>query len=134
MNNCIFCKIVNNELPSMKIFEDEYTLAFMDIAKDVDGHIVVVPKKHIKNIMDCDYETLNHVMKSAKAIANHLVEQCGYDGINVLNASGESADQSVPHLHFHLIPRKNGDGIDAWPVFNGAQREIADVYNEISMI
>jgi histidine triad (HIT) family protein len=60
MEGCIFCKIVKGDAPSMKVFEDEFTLAFMDVAKDVDGHILVVPKKHIKNILDCDNDTLEY--------------------------------------------------------------------------
>ena len=58
--DCIFCKIVNGEIPSLKVYEDEYTMVFMDIAKDVDGHMVAIPKKHIKNILDCDVDTLSH--------------------------------------------------------------------------
>ena len=111
--DCVFCKIISGDIPSFKIYEDEYTLAFMDIAKDVDGHIVVIPKAHIKSILDCDVGTLNHLMFTVKKIANHLVDNCGYDGVNLLNASDESAGQSVPHFHIHIIPRKNNDGIDA---------------------
>ena len=92
--DCVFCKIISGYIPSFKIYEDEYTLAFMDIAKDVDGHIVVIPKVHVKSILDCDVGTLNHLMLTVKKIANHLVDNCGYDGVNLLNASDESAGQS----------------------------------------
>ncbi|MDE7293301.1 MAG: HIT family protein [Oscillospiraceae bacterium] len=131
MEDCIFCKIVNGSVPSKVVFEDEHTMAFMDIAGDVDGHIVVIPKKHCNNILDCDEETLGRLMKTVKKLADHLVDNCGYDGVNLLNASGESAGQSVPHFHIHIIPRKNGDGIDAWPKFNGAKRDVEDVFKEI---
>lgn len=117
----------------MKVFEDEYTLAFMDIAKDVDGHILVIPKKHVKNILDCDVETLNRVMSVVKKVSNHLVDYCGYDGVNLLNASDESAGQSVPHFHIHIIPRKEGDKIDAWPQFTGAENELEETYKRIVM-
>ena len=103
----------------------------MDIAGDVDGHIVVIPKNHCNNILDCDEKTLGRLMKTVKKIADHLVNDCGYDGVNLLNASGESAGQSVPHFHIHIIPRKNGDGIDAWPKFNGAKRDVNEIFNEI---
>lgn len=132
--DCIFCKIINNQILSMKVYEDEYTLAFMDIAKDVDGHIVVIPKKHVKNILDCDVETLSHLMETIKRVSNHLVESCGYEGVNLLNASGESADQSVGHFHIHIIPRKPNDGIDAWPHFNGAKCEISEMYEKLKMM
>lgn len=131
---CIFCKIVKGEIPGMKVYEDENTLVFMDIAKDVDGHMVAVPKKHVKNILDCDVSTLNSLMETVKKVSNHCVEKCNYDGINLLNASDESAGQSVPHFHIHIIPRKKKDGIDAWPQFQGTDSEISEIYERIKMI
>ena len=68
----------------------------------------------------------NHIRRTAG-------ENCGYDGVNLLNASGESAGQSVPHFHIHIIPRKKGDGIDAWPAFSGARRNLKEVYEELRM-
>jgi histidine triad (HIT) family protein len=100
---CIFCKIIKGEIPSYKIYEDEYTYAFLDIAKDVDGHTLVIPKKHVENVLDCDNETLRHVIDTAKLISNYYVNECGYDGVNILNANDASAQQSVFHLHFHII-------------------------------
>ncbi len=131
--NCVFCEIVKGNIPSLKIYEDEHTLVFMDIAKDVDGHMVAIPKKHVKNLLDCDVETLNHLMAAVKKVANHCVEDCGYDGVNLLNASDESAGQSVPHFHIHIIPRKNNDCIDAWPNFEGAKYDLEEVYNALKM-
>ncbi len=128
---CVFCRILRGELPGMLVYEDNWTAAFLDIAKDVDGHILVVPKKHVCSLLDCDGETLGHVMDSVKALSDHLVERCGYDGVNLLNASGESAGQSVPHFHIHLIPRKTGDGVDAWPKFPGAKLELEAVFENI---
>ena len=134
MSNCIFCKLISGAMPSMRVYEDENTLVFMDIAKDVDGHILAVPKKHCMNILDCDESTLTNLMKTVKKVSKHLVENCGYDGVNLLNASGESAGQSVPHFHIHIIPRKSGDKIDAWPPFDGAERKIEDIFREITML
>lgn len=132
--NCVFCKIIDGALPCFKVYEDDDVLAFMDIAGDVDGHLLVVPKKHVKSILDCDGETLAHLMTAVKRISNHLVDNCGYDGVNLLNASDESAGQSVPHFHIHIIPRKVGDELDTWPKFNGATREIEEIYEKIKMI
>lgn len=122
--NCIFCKIIKGEIPSYKIYEDEYTYAFLDIAKDVDGHTLVIPKKHVVNILDCDEKTLSHLSNTVKKICNHYVDNCGFDGCNILNASGESAQQTVMHFHIHIIPRKKDDGVDAWPKFNGSKQEL----------
>ena len=134
MSDCIFCKIASGEIQSMRVYEDAETLAFMDLAKDVDGHVLVIPKKHCKNILDCDTETLSAVMNTVKKVSIHLTEKCGYDGVNLLNASDESAGQSMPHFHIHIIPRRKNDGIDAWPAFAGAKEEIADVFERIRML
>ena len=133
MSDCIFCKIASGEIQGMRVYEDAETLAFMDLAKDVDGHVLVIPKKHCKNILDCDAETLSAVMNTVKKVSLHLTEKCGYDGVNLLNASDESAGQSMPHFHIHIIPRRKNDGIDAWPSFVGAKEEIADVFGRIRM-
>ena len=114
----------------MKVYEDAYTLVFMDIAKDVDGHMVAIPKKHVESILDCDAETLSHLMAAVKKVADHCVE-VGYTGVNLLNASGESAGQSVPHFHIHIIPRREDDGVDAWPTLPGASREIESVWETL---
>ena len=124
MENCVFCKIISGEFSSRKIYEDDNTLAFLDISKDVDGHILVVPKKHCKNILDCDNDSLNAVMQTVKKVSNHLVDNCGYDGVNMLNCSDESAGQTVPHFHVHIIPRKKDDNINAWPSFSGANEDL----------
>lgn len=134
MSDCVFCRIAAGEVQGLRVFEDEKTLAFMDIAKDVDGHILVIPKQHCKSILDCDRETLNAVMDTVQRVSLHLTEKCGYDGVNLLNASGECAGQSVPHFHVHIIPRRQNDQIDAWPEFEGAKEDITDVFNHIRMV
>lgn len=131
--DCIFCKIIKGDIPSFKIYEDEYTYAFLDIAKDVDGHTLVIPKKHVVNILDCDEETLNHVSKTIKKICNHYVDNCGFAGCNILNASGKAAQQSVFHLHFHIIPRKNDDEVDAWPNFKGAKESLESWHEKLKV-
>ena len=128
MDNCIFCKIIKGDIPSYKLYEDEYTYSFMDIANDIDGHILVVPKKHVTNVLDCDNDTLHHVADTIKLISNLLVDKCGYDGVNILNASGECAGQTVFHLHFHIIPKKNNDGISAWPKLLGGVNGVEATY------
>ncbi len=114
-NDCIFCKIIKGEIPSNKVYEDDFTYAFLDLSNDGNGHILVIPKKHCINILDCDEETLARVMATVKLISNHLVENCGFGGVNVLNASGKDAEQSVFHLHFHILPRMKNDGFKTFP-------------------
>ena len=131
--DCIFCKIINQEIPSYKIYEDEYVYAFLDIAKDIDGHTLVVPKKHFVNVLDCDSKTLGHVMNAINIISKHYVNDLGFDGVNILNASGEAAEQSVFHLHFHIIPRKNDDGLHTFPKLPGSKKELEEMHKLLKL-
>ena len=131
--DCIFCKIAAGELPSKKVYEDEHTLVFMDIAGDVDGHMLAIPKRHFESILDCDGETLNRLMRTVKLVATHCVKNCGYDGVNLLNANGESAGQSVPHFHIHIVPRKSGDAVTAWPNFVGAKSDPDAIWQTLKL-
>lgn len=133
MEDCIFCKIISGAIPCMKIYEDEYTLAFLDIARDVDGHILVIPKVHVTSIYDCNTDTLHHLMDTVKKVSVHCIHSCGYEGVNLLNASGISAGQSVPHFHIHLIPRKADDSIDAWPQFHGGEKSLEEMFDKLKM-
>lgn len=132
--DCIFCKIINGERPCKKVYEDEHTMVTMDKAGDADGHMLVMTKKHVNNILDCDIETLNHLMATVKKVSNHCVDNCGYEGINLIGTNGRGADQSVPHFHMHIIPSKKDDGIEAWPEFGGAKHDIDEIYEKIRMI
>lgn len=133
MENCIFCKIIAGEIPGMKIYEDEYTYAFLDIAKDVDGHTLVIPKKHSESLLECDSETLGHVMDSVKKISSHYVKNCEYEGVNLFNCTNECAGQSVFHFHMHIIPRKSGDGIKGVPSFDGAKNPLEETLGKLKI-
>lgn len=109
MKDCVFCKIVKGEIPCYKIYENESVLAFLDIANDFLGHTLVIPKKHCKSVLDASPENLQAVILAVQKISRHYTENCGFDGVNIFNANNESAEQSVFHLHFHIIPRKSGD-------------------------
>ncbi len=102
---CIFCKIINNEIPSYKVYEDEDVLAILDIAQVTKGHTLVMPKKHYDNILDCDPEVLKKVISVTQKLANELKGKLDAPGLNILSNCGEVAGQSVDHLHFHIIPR-----------------------------
>ena len=133
MNNCIFCKIIKGEIPTNKIYEDDKTLAFLDISKDLYGHTLVIPKKHFKNILDCEKEYLEAVINTVKKVSKHYVDNCGFDGINILNANESSAEQSFFHLHFHILPRKENDGLHTYPELNKQDLDLADVANKLKL-
>ncbi len=134
MCDCIFCKIIKGDIPSYKIYEDEFTYAFLDIACDSVGHILVIPKKHCTNVLDCDSVHLVHVAYAVQKISQHLVDNCGFDGVNIMNASGKAAQQSVFHLHFHIIPRKNDDGMDTWPLHDKLQLDLAEICKQLTLV
>lgn len=115
MEDCIFCKIIRGEIPSNKIYEDEFTYAFLDLNNDGNGHVLVIPKQHCVNVLDCDSDVLGKVANTIKIVSKHLVDNCGFSGVNILNASGEDAEQSVFHLHFHILPRRAEDAFKVFP-------------------
>ena len=113
MNNCIFCKIINKEIPSNIVYEDDKFLAFLDIAKATNGHTILIPKKHSRNVLECDDETLSEMIVVAKKIALNLTSKLGADGCNILTNCNEVAGQTCFHFHIHIIPRYNDlDGFE----------------------
>mgnify|MGYP003374041052 CR=1 FL=1 len=91
---CIFCKIVANEIPSSCIYEDETVMAFLDISQVTKGHTLVIPKKHYDSFLDCDKETLAHLIQVAQMLANRIIERTGAKGMNILSNVNEIAGQS----------------------------------------
>lgn len=127
MKDCVFCKIVAGEIPCYKIYEDDFILAFLDISNDAYGHTLVIPKKHYESVRTCDNATLCRVIEACKMLGNHFCEDCGYDGYNIFNNTGKAAQQEIPHLHFHLYPRKFGDGHDGCAHFSGCDAPFEEV-------
>lgn len=103
--SCIFCRITAHDIPSSVIYEDEKVMAFLDLSQVTKGHTLVVPKKHYENILECDPETLSHMIQVTQMLAKRIMERCHAKGVNILNNCNEVAGQSVMHLHFHIIPR-----------------------------
>lgn len=127
MKDCLFCKIIAGEIPSYKIYENEHTFAFLDIANDCDGHILVLPKKHCRNLLDADMETLSAVMQSVQKISKHLVDNCGFAGVNIINNNEQCAEQSVFHLHVHILPRKADNKNYLFPTLEKNEESLEEV-------
>ena len=123
--DCVFCKIRDGQIPSMKIDEDERTLTFMDINPLNSGHCLVVIKTHAATVFDADVRDLEAAMATAKRVAVAIQEALKPDGLNMLQANGAAAFQSVPHFHLHLIPRwaHDGKGFD-WKLVPGHREAI----------
>jgi histidine triad (HIT) family protein len=106
--NNLFAKILRGELPCYKVYEDDKTLAFLDIMPRAPGHVLVLPKAPARNILDISPDDLAHVMKIAQKIAKVSVETFGADGITIQQFNESAGGQVVFHLHVHVIPRKTG--------------------------
>ncbi|KGX83209.1 HIT family protein [Pontibacillus marinus] len=107
--DCIFCKIIDGEIPSAKVYEDEHVYAFLDISQVTKGHTLVIPKQHTKDIYGTDEKVAETLFARVPKIANAIKETYQPVGLNVLNNNEEPAGQSVFHLHIHLIPRYGSD-------------------------
>ena len=113
MEDCIFCKIVNGEIPSYKIYEDDNFLAFLDISQVTKGHTLVIPKKHYQDIFEIDEKAMAETYTLVNKLAKKIVEKTGASGVNILNNNKEIAGQTVFHYHVHIIPRyDNNDKIN----------------------
>jgi histidine triad (HIT) family protein len=131
--SCIFCKIVSRELPAEIVDEDERTLAFMDIAPATRGHALVIPRAHSADLLSVPDEDLQAVSVAARRLAARMKERLGADGVNLLNACGSAAWQTVFHFHVHVIPRYRDDPLRLpWVPSEGDPGEIADAAQELA--
>lgn len=130
--DCIFCKIVAGQIPATKIYENKVLLAFLDIGPVSDGHTLVVPKQHFQRLHDCPSQLLGQITSTLGKIAKAVADAMDSDGYNVLCNNGKAAGQLVDHLHFHIIPRKTGDGVfNRWPAYKYDQGKIDQIAAKI---
>ena len=123
--DCVFCKIRDGQIPSVKIYDDEWTFAIMDINPLNDGHLLVIPKAHAPTVYEIAEDHLGRTAVVARRVALALQKALRPDGLNILQANGAAAFQSVPHLHLHLIPRWSGDGKGFdWKLIKGDPEKI----------
>ena len=108
MSDCLFCKIIAGEIPCHKLYEDERTIAFLDIFPVSEGHTLVLPKSHATQLLDSSNEDALAIMATVKKITQAILEAVAGDGFNLGMNNGESAGQEVPHTHLHIMPRKTG--------------------------
>lgn len=108
----IFTKIINREIPANIIYEDNYVIAILDIMPITKGHTLVIPKKEFKDIFEIDLEYMGYISNAILKISKALKKAYNLEGLNILNNNGEISGQSVPHIHFHLIPRYNQNDIE----------------------
>ncbi|CAN2200934.1 Hit Diadenosine tetraphosphate (Ap4A) hydrolase and other HIT family hydrolases [Candidatus Nanopelagicaceae bacterium] len=133
MSDCIFCKIVEGSIPSYKVYEDDFTYAFLDIFPANRGHTLVIPKKHVKDIHEADAQTYGQVAATAKVVADLLNAQLGSDGTTVFQMSREAGWQTVFHLHMHVIPRWKDDGLHKpWDIAPATESDLLEVLQQLT--
>ena len=110
MNDCIFCKIAQKEIPAAVLYEDEDVLVFMDIGPIVKGHLLGISKKHYDPVTETPDDLLAKLHITAKRMAQTQLNALGADGVNIMQNNGKASGQEVPHIHIHVIPRYKDDG------------------------
>lgn len=108
---CVFCKIINNEIPCYKVYEDDQVIAFLDISQVTHGHTLVIPKKHYENIFVLDEAIAGELYKAVVKVSNILKKGLNLTDLNIINNNGPVAGQTVNHYHIHLVPRYPDDGV-----------------------
>lgn len=128
MDNCVFCRIVNGELPCWKVYEDDDVFAFFDVNPVNEYHTLVIPKQHHKDIFDIPENLLVAITKAIKQITSTLKEKVGIENLQIVNSSGSEAQQDVFHIHFHIVPRNKEDGQN---IIWTPKPELKEKYNEL---
>jgi len=112
MSECPFCQIANHEIDTYRVYEDEDTVAFLDVNPVSKGHLLVVPKQHSEQLTGLDRKATDALFNTVRTMTEALQDSMGPDGVNVLQNNGEGAGQEVRHVHVHVIPRYTHDGFD----------------------
>ena len=132
MGDCIFCKIANGEIPSATLYEDEEFRVILDLGPASKGHSLILPKKHAANIYELPEETAGKAMILAKKMARKLTDALNCDGFNIVQNNGEIAGQTVFHVHMHLIPRYEGDGVGlTWKPGQLSDEDKEEILNKV---
>ena len=132
MDNCIFCKIVNGEIGSNTVYEDDYFKAIMDISPSAMGHVIILAKNHAEDIFEMTEEDLSKALIVARKVARAVKAATGCDGINILQNNGVAAGQTVFHYHIHVVPRFDDDTVKIkWEALSVEMDEISVMAEKI---
>ena len=127
MTDCIFCKLVAGQIPATRVYEDEHTLAFMDLGQVNPGHVLVAVKKHAANVFELEEAQAEAVARAVLKISRALKKAFAPEGLSVYQANGKPAGQTVFHYHVHVLPRHAGDGMElVWLVKNPTREKLEE--------
>jgi len=129
--DCLFCKIIAGEIPSYNIYEDGEITAFLDISPVNNGHTLVLPKKHVENLLEMDDETISSVFIKVRDISKAVMKSMNADGFNIEINNYKAAGQLVDHAHIHIVPRFESDGLRHWPGKKLAEHEMREIAEKI---
>ena len=130
--DCIFCKIAAGDAPATVVDEDERTIAFMDINPATRGHMLVIPRRHSRDLLEIEPDDLQATAAMAQRLAKRVVERLGADGVNLINSCGRAAWQVIFHFHMHVIPRYEGNPLKLpWVPSDGDPDEIAATADQL---
>src|SRR3989344_8030480 len=111
MENCIFCKIISEEIPSKKLFENKYAYAFLDAFPAAKGHSLVISKKHYETLLEIPEKEMKEISIAIQKVSKAAKKASQAEGFNIIQNNGEAAGQSIKHVHFHIVPRFKNDGL-----------------------
>lgn len=120
--DCIFCRVVKGEIPSYKVYEDDRTLAFLDINPIAVGHTLIIPKDHSAKISELGETEVVALSKTLQRVVKALEASIDFDGMNIFVNQGKEAGQLIPHFHYHVVPRHKGDGVE----FKVTQKKLSE--------
>ena len=126
-SECIFCRIVNGDIPCARVYEDDAVLAFLDLGPMTRGHTLVVPRKHCESLLDFPAEEAPALISALQKVGSAVMRAVGAQGFHVLQNNFPAAGQTVFHLHWHVIPRTEGDGMALWPQESYREGEMAEL-------
>ena len=133
MDDCIFCKIANGDIPSKVLYEDNEFKVILDLGPATRGHALILPKNHYRNLYELPDEMASKVILLAKKMATQMTEKLNCDGFNLVQNNGQAAGQTVFHFHLHLIPRYENDGQTlGWKPLEPTQEELEEIKNIIT--
>ena len=130
--DCVFCKIASGQIPSIKIFENEHVLAFLDIGPISDGHTLVISKRHYERLDQADPQVMAEIAKVLPMLSAAVPKAVNAEGYNVLCNNGSVAGQVIEHVHFHIIPRRSNDGVfNRWASYQYAENRAEQIAKKI---
>jgi histidine triad (HIT) family protein len=134
VEDCVFCAIVGRRAPARVLYETPEVICFFPLEPEIPGHTLIASRGHYHDVMDAPTTVGSAVFEAAQALASRYRTALGATGFNLLHASGEAAGQSVPHLHFHFMPRYEGDGISLWPQLPGTDVDLDALLRRVAEV